>query len=466
MKSRGSDRWRRPGIRSRVTVIATIVVAVMLAVGGVTLALVLHQSLISGLDAGQRTLARSVAAQAAAGTLPRIIPGSTEQAAAVQVVSPTGEVTAASGNIEGEPPLLATPPRVRQPSVSTQQSSPIDSGSTLRIQAWPIVVANGPGWVYVATSLTQVDAAIGNLAALFGIGLPIVLAIVGLIVWRAVAVTLRPVERMRQRAATIGAHDLSQRIPVPRSNDEIARLAATMNAMLDRLETAALRQRQFIGDASHELRSPLAAVRAELDVATAHPERSDQEALLVSLGGQTDRMAALIEDLLFLARSDEFATSDVDVVDLDELVLVEIRRLRGAAGVPVELSTVQAARVIGSHRDLARALRNLVDNAREHAESTVRLSLTVTDTDATLTVDDDGGGIAPADRDRIFERFARLESSRSRGGGGFGLGLAIARRIAQAHGGTLTAGARADGGSGAVFRLILPLAPSDPALSF
>lgn len=460
MNTRRSGSSRRPGIRSRVTIVATVIVAATLAASGVILGFLLHQSLISGLDAGQRVLAQSVASQAASGSVPRTIPENSEKGAVVQVLSATGKVIASTGNIDGEPPLLKTPPNTRAPLALTQSTSPLGNGS-LRLQAWPATVANGHGWVYVATSLNQVDAAIGSLVTLFGVGLPIVLAIVGLIVWESVAVTLAPVERMRQRAAVIGAHDLGQRIPVPRSRDEIARLASTMNGMLDRLEAATLRQRQFVGDASHELKSPLAAVRAEIDVATAHPDQTDQRAVFASLGEQTDRMAALIDDLLFLARSDELApTSEADVVDLDELVLAEIRRHRGTPRTPIELRTVQAARVVGSRRDLTRALRNLVENAREYARSIVLLSLTVSETTATLTVSDDGPGIAAEDRERVFERFTRLENSRLRrnSAAGFGLGLAIARQIVHAHGGTLTIDAPTDGTTGAVFLLRLPLA--------
>ncbi len=455
-----SRRWTW-SIRTRVTVVATLVVAVALLGSGVALVLLVHQSLIAGLDAAQVNRAQAVAAQAAAGTLPRSIPETTDQGSLVQLLDPTGAVVASTSNVDGEGPVLAKPPSDRRPTAVTLASSPLDNGSSFRIQAQPVALASGPGWVYVATSLTQVDAATTSLATAFAFGLPLMVAIVGFVVWRSVAVALRPVDRMRQRAAAIGARDLSQRVPVPGSHDEVANLAVTMNGMLDRLESSAVRQREFIGDASHELKSPLAALRAAIDIATAHPEDRDPSLVLADLSDQVTRMTVLTDDLLFLARSTEAQPmTRVEPVDLDELVLAEAHRLRDVGDVSVGIVSVQAARVMGSQRDLGRALRNLAENAREHARSAVRLSLTTERGFATIAVIDDGSGVPPASRERVFERFARLDDSRPHrtGGGGFGLGLAIARQIVVVHGGSLIVRDRTDGSPGAEFILRLPMA--------
>jgi signal transduction histidine kinase len=233
-----------------------------------------------------------------------------------------------------------------------------------------------------------------------------------------------------------------------------------MNEMLTWLETAASRQDQFVGDASHELMSPLAAMRAPLDVAIAHPDPSRHAKLLSTLSDQVFRMTVLTDDLLVLARSTEASPkSTSDVVDLDELILVEARKVRAVEDRITVHVDIEAARIRGSERDLARALRNLVENAVEHAHSEIHLSLTTRDGWAQISVTDDGAGVPPADRDRLFERFIRLDPARTQtnAGGGFGLGLAIASQVAQAHGGALTVHDRADKRAGASFIMRLPV---------
>ena len=265
---------------------------------------------------------------------------------------------------------------------------------------------------------------------------------------------------MRQRAASIGGDDLEQRVPVPDSRDEIARLATTLNDMLARLQSAAIRQQRFIGDASHELKSPLAAIAAQVEVAGAYPSSGDPQQVLARVHQQAARMGQLIDDLLFLAHSDEQPRRhSEDRVDLDELVLSEVRRLREIGTVEVSMLGPDAVALPGSAQDLARALRNLGDNAITHATSSVSIGLRVDGVTAVLTVDDDGPGIPEPERLAVFERFTRLEPDRSRQnhGGGTGLGLAICREIARAHGGNVTAQARADGRPGARFTMSLPI---------
>lgn len=451
-------RW---GIRARVTVLAALVVAATLIVSGIALSLLLRQSLITSLDATQLSRAKTVAAQAAAGDVPGVISSTANQSSLVQIVDSAGAVVGATANIEGEQSVVARPPSGRQQTAFTLANSPLDNGGEFRVQALPVTLKSGPGWVYVAGSLQQVDAATGNLLTLFSIGLPLVLLIVGFTVWRAVALALRPVDRITQRASAIGAVDLAQRVPVPQSRDEIARLATTMNEMLTRLEAAATRQNQFIGDASHELRSPLAALRIQVDVALAHPNPAEAGRVLTAVGDQVSRMIELTEDLLFLAKDMEGGLSSPPApVDVDELVLAEAKRLRASCALTISVGSFHAARVFGSERDLTRVLRNLTDNARAHARSEVLLSLSVRDGFAEVVVADDGVGIPAADRERLFERFARLDAARAHSstGGGFGLGLAIAAQIVSAHGGTLIVQDRQDGDSGAAFVVRLPLA--------
>jgi signal transduction histidine kinase len=450
-------RWvRRTGVRVQATAIATGVVAVTLAGGGLILVLLVHRSLVGSVDAAELARARDVAALATAGRLQGTVASTGEESSVVQVLSPAGVVIAASANITGDPPLLATSPTGRAVQVLTRSGLPIgDQGQSFRVVARPVALPDGPGWIYVATSLEQVDLTTARLALLLAAGLPVLLLVVGLATWRAVGRALRPVEQIRSSAASIGGADPGARVPVPPTGDEIARLAETMNGMLSRIEAAALRQREFVGDASHELRSPLAALQTELDVAVAHHSHDLPTELLGRLSGQTRRMAELLDGLLFLARADEGATQRRhEPVDLDELILAEAARLR-AAGATVSVIGPDAARVRGSHHDLARLLSNLGDNAVTHARSTVTLSIRVDAGEAVMTVEDDGPGIPEADRERVFERFTRLDQARSRTatGGGAGLGLAICKQIVQRHGGQITVAP----GAGARFVVRLPL---------
>jgi signal transduction histidine kinase len=286
-------------------------------------------------------------------------------------------------------------------------------------------------------------------------GLPALLALVAAITWLLVGRALRPVERIRREVADLSARDLSRRVPVPPVDDEVGRLARTMNEMLERLQQSTKRERGFVGDASHELRSPVAALRAQLEVARRGHDRtwaaSDQEML-----DEVLRMASLIDNLLVLARSDARTDRQAqDVLDLDDVVLAEIGRARSSAATPIGIGTFRPARVRGDAGELGRAVRNLVENAQRHATSSVLVELAAVDGSARLVVADDGPGIAEADRDRVFERFTRLDDARDRDHGGAGLGLAIVREVLRGHGGDVVVEARS--GGGARFVVTLPL---------
>jgi signal transduction histidine kinase len=237
-------------------------------------------------------------------------------------------------------------------------------------------------------------------------------------------------------------------VPDPPADDEIGRLARTMNRMLGRLEQAQARQRRLVADASHELRSPVATIRQHAEVALAHPGRTGSAELAATVLAEDLRLQRLTEDLLLLTRADERSLAPRRrPVDLDDLVLEEARRLRDATGLRVDTTAVSAGRVAGDAAGLRRVLRNLGDNASRHARE--RLALSVADRDATvvLAVDDDGPGIPDADRERVFERFVRLDGARARDDGGSGLGLAIVAELAAAHGGTVAVAASPLGGA-------------------
>jgi signal transduction histidine kinase len=281
--------------------------------------------------------------------------------------------------------------------------------------------------------------------------------------WVLVGRALRPVERIRTRVHGIGVEQLAERVPVPATDDEIARLAVTMNQMLDRLQSGQETQRRFVADASHELRSPIASLAAALDVISNDPTGRSGLALHEVMQAETERMRRLVEDLLLLAKADDTGLQIQHTdVDLDDLVDAELRRLRSAGGPEIE-GVVPAVRVSGDPDKLSQVIRNLADNAVRAARSKVRFTLAEQDGTATVEVEDDGDGIAQADRDRVFERFVRLDVSRDRGSGGSGLGLSIVQEVVRGHGGTVRIAESPLGGARFVVSLPVRVAPAPVA---
>ncbi|WP_346280404.1 HAMP domain-containing sensor histidine kinase [Pseudonocardia sp.] len=311
--------------------------------------------------------------------------------------------------------------------------------------------------VLVAEPLTSVDAATGTLLFYLLFGVPILILVTGVATYYFAGRALRPVEAIRARVAAMSEKDLAQRVPVPAARDEVARLAATMNGMIARLQDAQGVQRRFVADASHELRSPLATIATGLELM----QRGHTEpGTVTALRGETERLNRLVDALLLLARADERGLQPRrEEVDLDEVA--ESERGRPADSAVVAEVHAQPVRVIGDRGQLARVVRNLVDNARRHARSRVLVMVTREEADtAVIEVSDDGPGVPVADRGRVFERFVRLDDARARSDGGSGLGLAIVAEVVTAHGGTVEVG-DAPGG-GALFRVRLPAQPYGP----
>jgi signal transduction histidine kinase len=435
-------------LRVRVTAVASLAVLVVLSVASVGLVVAQRAALVDALDESLDQLADEITARVRAGQPPTERDLAKEDVV-VQVVGADGTVLAASPGLAGDLPrdTGSSPTTVSLPGTSEEARLVTgDADATT---------------VLVAGSLEDVRDSTRTLAGSLLLAVPLSTAVLAGVVWWAVGRALRPVEDIRTRVDEISAARLDRRVPESETADEIARLARTMNAMLGRLQDAADQQRAFVADASHELRSPLARMRMELEVDAAHPETADGAATAASVLAETVALQQLVDDLLLLARGDAGALDVVDhrPVDLDEVV-----RTQGA-GVPrVDVGGVRPVQVPGDPGQLQRAVANLLDNAVQHAREHIVVTLREEpDGWAELVVADDGPGVSPADRDRVFERFTRLDDARSVRDGGAGLGLAIARDIAERHGGTLTVASdpASDGPPGARFVLRLPAWPDE-----
>ncbi|MFI6442205.1 sensor histidine kinase [Streptomyces sp. NPDC050759] len=455
-------------VRARATLAATAVVAVALVAAGAVVLLSLRSNLAGQADTAADSAARNVAAQIAQGVPYRDL--DLDEDHPVQVVDRDGRVLAVSEDLEaisgtGAPDV--TP-------VSSPDTGRDDDEDEPEVGEVGDVTWHGPGRatvdgesvayrfaqvevtdrsdrtvrVYAGASLQAQQDAVHTAATVMLIGLPVLLAVVAWVTWAVTRRALRPVEAIRQEMAAITAsEDLARRVPVPDTHDEVARLARTTNETLAALETSVERQRRFVADASHELRSPIASLRTQLEVAAAHPELLDLDGAVED----TVRLQHLAADLLLLARLDAGERGAGARVELAALAR---ERAAGRAGVTVRADAVE---VTGSRGQLERVLDNLLDNARRHARSAVVVTVRRDgDRNAVVEVADDGDGVPAGDRERIFERFVRLDEARARDDGGAGLGLAIARDVAARHGGTLTV--RDAPAGGALFELRLPIA--------
>ena len=441
-------------VRSRVTVAATVLAALLLVAMGVLVVVVLQEQLADTLDDSLRHRADAITALLERGE-PSI---PLDEDTAIRI-APAGGSERIVGNVRAEPDW---PHGTAE--VATVRS--LDAGHVrLRVLTRAVITPTGPAVLQLATRLEDVNEPTRVVVRSFAAAIPAVVALLAALVWWLVGRTLRPVERIRAQMADITVRDLSQRVPEPGTGDDIDRLARTTNATLAKLEEAVARQQRLVADASHELRTPLARVRAALEIDQTDPH-ADLAATHRSVLDDTIALQYLVEDLLHLARLDANASdAPVQAVELDDLVAREIDTVTARKKVTVRAGPIEAAVVDGRPHELARALRNLLDNAERHAVHTVTVGLTANEGHARLTITDDGPGIAPEARERVFERFARLDEARS--GNGTGLGLAITRDIVTSHHGTV----RIEGDDETRFVVTLPLAappaapPAGPAVS-
>src|SRR4051794_1570293 len=423
-------------LRVKLTLAFTGVMAVLLAAASIALSVLVADNLDSTIDDGLAARAGDAAALVRTGTGRDRIARTGE--AFAQVLDPAGRVLGTTQGA-GAAPLLAPAQaeRARRQVVIVDGHGP--HGAALRVYARPARTRTGDAVVVVGEPLLQRERALDALHALLAVGGPLALLIASGVGYALAAAALRPVERMRRRAAAVTAAETSGRLPVPPGNDELARLGTTLNEMLARLETAFARERAFVADASHELRTPLAILRMELELALrGRHTRPELEAALQSAAEETDRLSRLAEDLLVIARSDQGRLPvRPEPLDADEV----LRRVAGrfqtrarSEGRPLAPEPAPGVIVKADPARLEQALANLVDNALRYGDGTVALSARRCDGVVELHVSDEGAGFPPAFLPRAFERFSRADEARS--GGSAGLGLAIASAVALAHGGT------------------------------
>ncbi|MDI2130096.1 sensor histidine kinase [Yinghuangia seranimata] len=450
---------QRSGARVRSALAAAVVVAVVLGVAAAAFVFLYHRQLVRTVDAATTQRAQAVAAEVERGGPPAAALTPARSAlAAVQIVDPGGAVVASSPTLAGQPPvspLRAADGEVRH---EDRRLGPGESGR-YRIAAVGAATPAGTYTALAAESLGPTEDSVEDAAALLIIGYPLLVLVVAAATYVFVGRALAPVEAIRRKVAGITAARLAERVPVPEAQDEVARLATTMNMMLDRIESQVATQRRFVADAGHELRSPLATLRSGLEVLDARGARGRDAELVGMLRAETVRLGDLVDGLLLLARADERGIPHTaGDVDLDDLVTAERARLAAQHPALTVTADVVPVRVRGDAGQLARVLRNLADNAASHAASTVAMRLFPDGARAVVEVRDDGPGVPEAERERVFDRFVRLDESRGRASGGSGLGLAIVRELVTAHGGTVEVTAAP--GGGALFRVTVPT-PTD-----
>ena len=437
-------------LRLRLALLFALGTAAVIAAAALTFVLQLRASLDASVDAGLRARVRAVADELdSEGTLPQLGP----TAQIVQLRAPDGRLLVSSP-VAGTQPLLDATQRQRALAGQVSFTATV-SGARSRLLATTVRVGGQRVLVVVGTASEVSDAAVDRVETALVVGGPPAVLLAGAGAWLLAGAALRPVERMRRQASDISDKDTDRRLAVPSTRDEIAALGATINDLLARMQEALERERSFVADAGHELRTPLAILRAELELA-ARPGRSRDELVdaVSHAGVETDRLIRLAEDLLLLARADNAQPflRPVPLV-LPELLGAAARgaEARAAArGVTVAVHTPAELTVVADPDRLRQAVDNLLDNATRHAPSGSVVEITATANGTgmiVVEVADRGPGFPVEFLPDAFERFHRADAARTRDGGGTGLGLSIVQAITEAHGGHASVGNRPGGGA-------------------
>lgn len=465
-------RWLGNSVRVRLTCAVTLVFGLALSLSAWGLVQRLEATLIADVQSRNDAVAQAVGERLAADPSAVTLTGSAiveglpdnydrdliAQGLNESVVYVDGEGVSMFDESEVAPSLFD---RIR--SVVTGQATPLfgkalpsdtDQERSVVSQV-DVPTPQGNLRLHVASSLQPTLATVDRVSNSLVIAVPMFIVAVGLMAWFMTGRTLRPVSAIINQVNEITGSTLDQRVPVPETRDEIGELARTMNAMLDRLQSSQDRQQQFVSDASHEFRSPVAAIRTQVETALLHPDTADWKSIGETVLVEDHRLAALVDDMLALARISEGVQGPRTDVDLDEIIHDHtVRRPE----ITVDRRRVVAGRVCGVRDELTSVVRNLIDNAVRHANSQVRVSLHTTGSGEAVrfSVEDDGPGIPSHLRAEVFERFSRLEEARSRDAGGSGLGLALTKRIVESHGGLIWVDDSELGGAG--FHVQLPAA--------
>jgi two-component system OmpR family sensor kinase len=424
--------WAARPLRFRITlVVGVVALAALLALSRLGVGL-LYGAMLGAADAELRSEAQAVASQLAAGTAAAEVRGGE-----VRVVDITG------GPVDGGPGLPLGPKQVRE----LASGEALTAGHFSELRRWlavPAVTPDGSTRLVVVTAdIVGGAMLLGHAAVGFLVGALMVAAVVALAAWVATRAALRPVDRMRTAAAALPP---GERLPVPVPRDELRSLAEEINLLLARRDEAVVRLERFTGDAAHELRSPVTAIRAQAEVAVAHPDPELADETLRAVADEAARLSVLLSDLLALARADAGQRPPPQPVDLVAAARAAIARADGTGtDEPVlQLVAPAPAQVGASPSEVALVLDNLIGNARRYARSLVRIGVLPAGRSVRLLVEDDGPGIPEADRQRVFDRFVRVAPE---AGGGAGLGLALVAALVRGRGGSVTAGATVTGGA-------------------
>ena len=438
-------RDRQLSIRARLTLIFVLAIAVILTFTGIALVNLVHRSLLSQaanqIDAVMEQTQMGFASATKAVNHQQVL--AMQGDVVVQVTNTAGtRVWAASSAIANAPVLAKAVVdfssgsglgvRYLHSATTSPTLSELSSG-----QVASITTKRGQGLIFGYVYGGPIQHSVRVLLASLLISFPLLLLMSGGLIWLGIGLALAPVEAIRRRVDAIAAEDLTQRVPVTGGDDEIARMARTVNEMLARLESASRFQQEFVSNASHELRSPLTTLLATTERATADPANANWPEVADVIMREGRRLDGIIGDLFWLARHDE---DHVDVesaeVDFDDLLYEEASRVRSMSELSVDTSAVAPTRVLGDPTMIKRMIRNVVDNAMRYAQRELRFDSHYEDDEAVIVVSDDGEGIDVAKSARFFERFTRADAARTRQSGGTGLGLAIVTEIAIRHGGS------------------------------
>lgn len=446
----------RLGVRARSTLLAASTVALALVLGGIAMVWVLQRNLEDNIDRALETQVADRAALLDDGVAPQSLVDTKLSEAFVWIGTTDGVEVAAGGAVRvvDIPPMDAESARSVSIVIEEIDESNERERYELRIASAPsareslVVVAGAP--------IEGVGDAIGAVRQILVVAVPSIVLLVAGIAWLTTGRALRPVREIRAEAEAISGAHLDTRVPVPPGRDEIHQLAQTMNGMLDRIDSHQRSMRRFTSDASHELKSPVANIRAMVE--TSSLDGSEWDRLERRIVHETDRLRDLVNNLLFLASHDDDAAPPRATVsvDVDDLLFREAEVVASTTDRKVDISGVEPVQVVGDRLELERLVRNLADNAARHATSTVSFASTEHDGWVAIRVSDDGFGVPPDQREAIFERFTRLDEHRARSSGGTGLGLAIARQIAEGHHGSI----EVEEGSPSTFVVRLPNTPT------